>query len=450
MSSSIADLVAALTERVSGPVCVPGDTGFGAEIAAHNLATTHRPDVAVGATSAEDVVGTVRVAREHGYPIHVQNTGHGADAPIVGGVLLSTRRLDQLSIDPTTRIATIGAGARWAAVVAAAAEHGLAPITGSSPTVGCVGYLAGGGLGPLARSHGFSSDYVAGLTVVTGQGDLLDVSAKDHPDLLWAYRGGKTVMGIVVTVRVRLVELRTLYGGSLMFADGDIERALRTWVDWKDSAPADVTTSIAIMRFPPFETIPPPLRGRRLLSIRFGYPGAAAEGERLAAPLRAAAPVYMDMLDEMPTTQVGRIHSDPPDPAPSWLVGALLQRVDQAFASALLSLVGPGTDSALLLAEVRHVGSATRRDVPEGSAVSGRGVDHTIMLIAADPGRFGAAAREAAAFSQSIRTWIAAESNPNFPVQPGIVTSTAGTAPTERMERLAKIRAHYDPDRIFA
>ena len=450
MSSSIADLTAALTERVAGPVCVPDDAGFAEEIAAHNLATTHQPVVAVGATSAEDVVGAVRVAREHGYPIHVQNTGHGADEAIVGGVLVSTRRLDQLSIDPATRIATIGAGVRWAAVVAAAAEHDLAPITGSSPTVGCVGFLAGGGLGPLARSHGFSSDYVVGLTVVTGQGDLLDVSAEHHPDLLWAYRGGKTVMGVVLAVRVRLVELRTLYGGSLMFAEDDIERALRTWVGWKDNAPADVTTSIAILRFPPFETIPPPLRGRRLLSLRFAYPGETAEGEQLAAPLRAAAPVYMDMLGEMPTTQVGRIHSDPPDPGPSWLVGMLLDRVDQAFATQLLALVGPGTDSALLLAEVRHVGSATHRDVPEGSAVSGRGVDHTLMLIAADPSRFDTAAAEAAAFSQAIRPWISVESNPNFPVQPGVLSSTAGTAPTERMERLARIRAHYDPDGVFA
>src|SRR3712207_8521090 len=40
-------------------------------------------------------------------------------------------------------------------------------IPGSSPNVGVVGYLLGGGLGPLARSHGFSSDYLIGATVVT-------------------------------------------------------------------------------------------------------------------------------------------------------------------------------------------------------------------------------------------------------------------------------------------
>ena len=181
VSSSIADLTAALAERISGPVYVPGDAGYAAEIAAHNTATVHTPDVVVGVTSGADVVGAIRVAREHGYQVSVQGTGHGADAPIDAGILISTRRLDRLDIDAEARVATIGAGVRWGAVVAAAAEHGLAPITGSSPTVGCVGYLLGGGLGPLARSHGFSSDYLVGLTVVTGQGDLIDVDRDQSP-----------------------------------------------------------------------------------------------------------------------------------------------------------------------------------------------------------------------------------------------------------------------------
>ncbi len=351
VSSSIADLTAALAERISGPVYVPGDAGYAAEIAAHNTATVHTPDVVVGVTSGADVVGAIRVAREHGYQVSVQGTGHGADAPIDAGILISTRRLDRLDIDAEARVATIGAGVRWGAVVAVAAEHGLAPITGSSPTVGCVGYLLGGGLGPLARSHGFSSDYLVGLTVVTGQGDLIDVDRVSHPDLLWAFRGGKTGLGIVVEVRVRLVALRTLYAGSLLFAEEHIGDVLRTWLGWTAHAHPLVTTSAAIVRFPPFDSVPPPLRGRRLLGLRFAYPGAIADGERLAEPLRAAAPVYMDMLGELPASEVARIHNDPPDPAPSWVVGMLLAGADHPFLDTLLHHVGAGTASPFMVSE---------------------------------------------------------------------------------------------------
>ena len=56
--------------------------------------------------------------------------------------------MDEVRIDPQARTATVGAGARWQQVIEAAAPHGLAPLNGSSPTVGVVGYTLGGGAGP--------------------------------------------------------------------------------------------------------------------------------------------------------------------------------------------------------------------------------------------------------------------------------------------------------------
>ena len=451
VSSSIPDLTAALRERIGGPVLVATDPDYATEVAGQNTAVVQAPDVVVGVTSVDDAVAVVRVAREHGFRVRVQGTGHGAEQAITDGVLITTRRLDGLTIDAGTRIATIGAGSRWRPVVEAAAEFGLAPITGSAATVGVVGYLLGGGVGPLARSHGFSSDYVLGFTVVTGQGDLVEVDADHHPDLFWALRGGKTGLGIVVQVRVRLVELATLYGGSLFFAEADIETALRAWVDWMAGADPQVTTSAAIIQFPPFETVPPPMRGRRLLTIRFGYPGSAEDGARLAAPLRAVAPVYLDFVGEMPASQASRIHNDPTEPGPSWVTGMLLAGADQAFVSALLPHTGVGTRSPFVLLEIRHLGSATHRDVPGGSAVSGRGVDYSLMLIAAGQPTFGTAAVSAAAIIADIQPWISAETNPNYPAAVNVPAASAGPSAgaAERTERLTKIRRHYDPDGIL-
>ena len=66
---------------------------------------------------------------------------------------------------------TIAGGARWSAVVPLAAEHGLAPITGSSPAVGVAGFIQGGGLGPLAPAPG--ADAVVGACA---RGDLATAS----------------------------------------------------------------------------------------------------------------------------------------------------------------------------------------------------------------------------------------------------------------------------------
>ena len=375
----------------------PGESGYLDEVAGFNAAVVHRPAVVVGAASQDDVVRAVRFARARGCTIAVQSTGHGASTPVETGLLVTTRRLDRVQIDAAARSATVGAGVRWGALVAQAAPHGLAPIAGSSPTVGVVGLLAGGGIGPMARSHGFGSDYLEGATVVTGTGDVITTSAGEYPDILWALRGGKPRLGIVTSLRLRLVELPALYAGSLFYDEPDIETALRRWIDWVPEAHPRVTTSVAIVRFPPLEALPPPLRGRRLLTLRFAFPGDAQEGARLAAPLRGIAPVYLDMLGALPIAEVARIFNDPPGPVPSWTSAALLAGADQDFASTLLRHVGAGTDSPFLAAEVRHLGEATGRDVPGGSAVGGRGAAFTLALIGTNPTHFDHALPDAEA-----------------------------------------------------
>jgi FAD/FMN-containing dehydrogenase len=439
-----------LAGRVSGRVYTANDAGFAQEIAAFNTVAVHTPDLVVAAQSASDVVEAVRFAAGRGYRVHVQGAGHGAHAAITSGLLISTRHLDRVSIDPATRIATIGAGARWAPVVAAAAEHGLAPIAGSSTNVGVVGYSLAGGLGPLARSHGFSSDYLVGATVVTGAGELVEASAQQNPELFWALRGGRDGLGIVTEVRVRLVELRTLYAGSLFFDEPHIEAALRAWVDWTAKADPQVTTSIAIVRFPSLEVVPAPFRGRRLLGLRFAYPGALDEGARLAAPLRAAAPIYLDALGALPAAEIARIHNDPSSPVPSWVTGMLLTHVDQALATALLAQVGAGTDAPFIALEVRHLGEATKRDVEGGSAVGGRGGAFALTLVGIPrPELFHTAVPAGARrLREAVRPWTSPETNINLVGNcPEHYTSAW---PEETRARLAEVRRRYDPKAVFA
>jgi FAD binding domain len=83
--------------------------------------------VVVGATRPGDIGHAVRFAREHGRPIGVLATGHGASVPAGGAVLVTTGRMSTVTIDPSARIARVAAGARWQQVIDAAAPYGLAP-----------------------------------------------------------------------------------------------------------------------------------------------------------------------------------------------------------------------------------------------------------------------------------------------------------------------------------
>ncbi|MFF1876822.1 FAD-binding oxidoreductase [Leifsonia sp. NPDC058230] len=445
------DAVARLRDAVSGTVYLRGDDGLAAEVACFDPTVIHDPEVVVAVATENDVAEAVRFAAENGLPVRVQATGHGSELPITDGLIISTRALDQLQIDGDTGFATIGAGLRWAPIIAAAAEFGLAPITGSSSSVGAVGYTLGGGLGPLARSHGFTADWVRGFRVVTAAGDIVTADASTNPELFWALRGGKGGLAVVTEMTLELVPLRTLYAGSIFFEGDAVEPAFRAWIDWSAGLADEATTSAVFLQVPDVEAAPPPLRGRFVLSVRFAYPGDPAEGEKLFAPLRASAAVYLDFVGEMPAAAVASIHNDPEQGSASWVRGLMLDSFDQEAGRAIYELVKPGSGSPFLAVEVRQIGGATARDTFDGTAVGGRESRYTLSTIAGDPATFAELApARAAAISEAVADKISATTNVNWSV--GLVEKAAfeKTWPPAVFDRLAADRAEWDPQRVFA
>ncbi|WP_432946896.1 FAD-binding oxidoreductase [Kribbella sp. CA-253562] len=438
-------------EITAGPVLGPSDDGFADEVAAQNTAVRHTPDVAVGITSDEDAAAVVRIAAAAGVPVRVLATGHGSAVPVADGILVTTRRLGGVSIDASRRIARIGAGCRWAEVIAAASEHGLAPIAGASDNVGCIGYVTGGGLGPLARTFGFSSDWARSFRLVTADGTVRTASAEENPDLFWALRGGKSGFGIVTSMEFELVELSTLYGGSVFFDADQIAPVFSAWVDWTKTLPESATSSAIILRLPPLEFIPEPLRGKTVLSVRFAHVGASTAGERLFQPIRDTAPALIDSVQEMPASRIADIHNDPRDPGPGWDRGHLLTDLDAEFVSAFLGAAGPDQQVPFVAIEIRHLGGAVARDVPEGSAVGGRGAAYTFIMIGVpDPKLFDSVLPPAAeALLAPLQPWISPEHNVNYAGGLTVPGAYEACWPAETFQRLAEIRSSYDPAGVF-
>lgn len=440
----------ALRGRVVGPTLMPGDDGFRDELLGQNLYLVHTPQLVVGATSAQDVQAAVRYAAEHGLRVSVLATGHGIHATITDGMVITTRRLDEVSVDLTTRTASIGGGVRASRLIEAASEHGLAPVTGSSGTVGLTGLVLGGGPGPLARSYGYASDYVLGFTVVTSDGQIVLTNVDENPDLFWALRGGKAGFGIVVETRLRLVELGTIFGGSVAFAEADMDSVLRGWIDWTHDAPSDVTTSVAITRSPSSDRVAEGVRGRTLLLMRFAYPGDIRDGRRHAAPLLALAPQLFGHFDTMPASDIGAIHADPVDPGYSWVDGTFLQSIDANFATTLLERAGADRRSPFLKVEIRQLGGATTIDVPEGSSAGGRSSRFALNLIGTpDPAlfthRLPVAANE---LLDSIRPHVARENNINWWFGKRSEDFKKSWSPAA-YQRLDRLRSQWDPSGVF-
>lgn len=435
-------------DTFTGPVFRPGDTGFDAEIAGFQAAYTHRPALLVGAVHAEDVRSAVEYAARNGLPVAVQATGHGLSVAADGGVLISTRRMTDIRIDPQTRTARIGAGVRAGALVEAAAQYGLAPLNGSSPSVGVVGYSLGGGLGLLARQFGYAAEHVRVIELVTADGRVRTLTPGD--ELFGAVLGSGGNFGVVTALELELVPVTTVYGGQLVFDTPLVEHALEAWKDWTTTLPDELTSTVTVMTFPPIPQIPEPLRGRYVASIRIAYNGSR-EGERLVAPLRAVGERLKDDLRVMPYTESHTIHSDPDHPHAYAATNALLGELTGKTLSALLAATGPESPIQAVV-DIRHLGGALRHGGPADIAVDNRDAEYIVRIITMPgPDAGDAAPEDHAVVRAALAPWTVGHSL-NFLYGAGAAADEAqtrgGYAP-DTYARLSALKAKYDPRNMF-
>ncbi|MGY1690732.1 hypothetical protein [Geodermatophilus sp. SYSU D01105] len=221
--------------------------------------------------------------------------------------------------------------------------------------------------------------------MVTRGGEVRDVDATGDPELFWGLRGGRGGLGVVTAATVDLLPLATLYGGALFFGADDAAAVLRGCADWLAADPvADaLTTSVAIIRYPPLDALPALLRGRFVVHLRVAFAGPAAEGERLVAPLRALGTPFLDTVAEMPYARIGTIHDDPVEPVAAASGGLLLRTLDGDAVETLLDVAGPAVEVPLSLVELRHMGGALARSPVPADAVTGRDAAMGLWVVSA-------------------------------------------------------------------
>ncbi|MER7498194.1 FAD-binding oxidoreductase [Streptomyces pharetrae] len=438
---------------VRGPVLRPGDDGYAEEVTGFNLAALHTPDVVVGATGADDVVAAMRWASATGTPVAVQATGHGANFPVDHGLLISTARMTDVRVDPAGRTATVSAGAKWSHVMAAGAPHGLAGLSGTSTDAGVVGYTVGGGLPVLGRAYGFTADLVHSFQVVTPDGTLRDTDADQEPELFWALRGGKGNVGVVTSLVMDLLPVPRLYGGSLYCHGEHAEPLLRAWAEWTRTVPDEMCSAYTILRLPPIPQIPEPLRGGFWARVALAWPGDPAEGEALIAPLRSAAPVAVDMVEEMDHADLDRIHLEPQDPLPARESCLLLRDLPADALDTLVALAGPaaGADYPLLMVEVRHMGGALARPSAAEDAVCARDARYFMDSVGVLPAPPVAEAVERATreLYGAMAPYGTGRTMVNIHGTPGDEADRARAWTPEVYDRLRRTKATFDPDNLL-
>jgi hypothetical protein len=441
--------VAAPAGSPDGPLVVlPGSDEYDAARRPWNLHVDQRPAAVCVAHSVSDVQAAVTYARERGWKLAMQSTGHLSQTlpPLDDTLLLKVALHDgHVEVDPVGRTARIKAGAQWGDVVEAVAPHGLAVMHGSSPTVGVVGYLLGGGLSFYGRRHGLAINHVRAFEVVTPDGVARRADAEHNRDLFYALRGGGGGYAVVTAVEIGLLPYAEVTAGALFFPMESAGAVLRAWRNWTVGAPEEITTTFRILCLPPLPEVPEPLRGVPTVCVN-GVALRPAEAERLEGQLRYVARPIMGGFGPMPSSAVARLHGDPEDPAAFVGDGMLLESLDDWAIEAFLRVAGPG--SPLVTAELRQLGGALAAP-PRGAGARGHLEGKFLLFGVGLPGLPAAAAELEAFLDRYLGAMEAWATGTRFLSFAERTSSLRTCVPDSALTRLQRIRATADPDGLL-
>ncbi|NNG39552.1 FAD-binding protein [Flexivirga sp. ID2601S] len=193
-----------------------------------------KPVAVVRAGSTADVRDTVRWALEHGVPVVPRGAGTGLSGganALEGCVVVSLEKLNQvLEVNPLERLAVVQPGVVNDDLRKTVATQGLwyPPDPASSPWSTIGGNVATNAGGVCCVKYGVTRDYVIGLEVVTGTGEVVRLGRRTAKgvaglDLVGLFVGSEGTLGIVTEITVKLRPLPDPGRTVLGYFDGIVD-----------------------------------------------------------------------------------------------------------------------------------------------------------------------------------------------------------------------------------
>lgn len=226
---------ATLAKTIEGKIYWPGDAGY--ELA--RASTAYRankpnrfPGVIIRPTSDKDVVAAVKFAKQHGLQVTTRSGGHSWSSSHIRDkvMLIDLSRMQNLEIDAKNKTLWTNPGVIGSRINAELKPHSLIIPTAHHPSPGIGGFCMNGGFGWNSRLWGNGAAQIMAIDVVTADGELIRADAKHNTDYLWAARGaGAGYFGVITRMQLRCHPLPPVIKTSVYSFHEDAADELFTW-----------------------------------------------------------------------------------------------------------------------------------------------------------------------------------------------------------------------------
>jgi FAD/FMN-containing dehydrogenase len=445
------DAVRALRDRLHGDLLNPGDEGYEEARTVFNAMIEKYPSYVVRPTGAADVMAAVDFAREQDLLLSVKGGGHNFAGTAVcdDGLTIDCSAMDSVRIDPDARTVRVGPGATWGDVDHETGAFGLATTGGLVSTTGVAGLTLGGGQGYLARKHGLTVDNLRAVDLVTAEGDLVHASEGENPDLFWALRGGGGNFGVVTSFEFDLHPVGPeVLAGPVFHPYEDAQEALEFYRDFTAAAPDELACYALVVRVPPEEPFPEGDRGEPSIAFAVCYAGPTDQAEDALEPLRAFGNPILDAVQPMPYATLQRSFDDGSPEGYRWYTKShYLADLPDGAIDTILEFTDP-FPGPLTQVALEPMGGAIARVDPSATAFPHRDAAYSLGIW---PGW------EAPENDDKHVGWARAFHDAMAPYADGVYSNyldrdepdRVEAAYGENYERLADIKAEWDPENLF-
>jgi FAD/FMN-containing dehydrogenase len=349
-----------------------------------------------------------------------------------------------VDIDADETSAWVQTGITAGEYTTAVGERGRATGLGDTGSVGIGGITLAGGIGFLVRKYGLTIDDLLAAEVVTADGEIMQTSEQNEPDLFWAIRGGEGNFGVVTSLQLRLHEISEVLGGMLILPA--TPEVITGFIEAAAAAPEELSTIANVLLAPPMPFIPEEAHGKPVLMGQVVDIGPIDQAEAALAPFRALGKPYVDMVRPIRYPEI--YEGEGPPVRYSAGTNFFADALQPMNAATILEQL-PQSTAMMSAVQLRVLGGALARVSSDATAFAhrDRGLFVNIAAMYMDPGE-----------QETHDAWVAGIADSLGKDDAGGYVGFLGEEneetvraayPGSTWDRLRELKRRYDPDNLF-
>jgi FAD/FMN-containing dehydrogenase len=292
-------------------------------------------------------------------------------------------------------------------------------------------------------------DNLLSADVVLADGRFVVANAQENPDLFWALRGGGGNFGIVTSFLFKAHPVSTVSAGPMFWELGQAADVMKFYREFITTAPETVGGWFAFLVVPPVPLFPEALHLKKVAAILWCLPVPLDEANQLLEPVRQFRKPLLDGVGPVPLPALNSLFDPlfPPGHQWYWKADLVKELPDAAIAEHIKW--GSQLPTMQSTMHLYPINGAAHRLGNSDTAWSYRDAvwSQVIVGVDPDPANKEKITNWARGYYDALHPYGAGGAYVNFMMEEGedrVRASYRGN-----YDRLAKVKAKYDPDNFF-